>query len=188
VKHDAGRALRGLQKLAARRDAPRYLKGKIRAWSVALEELEETWRGPGADVDPNLSLSRRLARRRDRVEGFPHSHEQLIFDLAASSELYRLLERQSEPGPKLAEAYFLLGAIETRSADSYWIPQAEFHLETAVRLAPDGPFAEPAYELLEEYTVASYGGTIEEWVPGDVRRRLAELQKLLERAPESSRP
>ena len=79
-------------------------------------------------------------------------------------------------------------AIETRRAGTYWVPQAEFHLETAVRLAPDGPFALPAYELLEEYSVANYGGTTEEWVPGEVRRRLTELQKLLEPVAESSRP
>jgi hypothetical protein len=104
----------------------------------------------------------------------------LIYDLAASSELYRLLDRQPEPGPDLAEAYFLLGAIEMRIADSSWVPRAEFQLETAVRLAPGGPFAEPAYELLEEYAVSNYGGTEQEWVPEDVRKRLSELQELLQ--------
>ena len=38
VKRDAGRALLGLEILAARRDLPRYLRGRVRAWSSALEE------------------------------------------------------------------------------------------------------------------------------------------------------
>ena len=49
-----------------------------------------------------------------------------------------------------------------------------------MRLQPAGRFAEPAYELLEEYTVANYGGTTQEWVPEEVKHRLEELQKLLE--------
>ena len=41
--------------------------------------------------------------------------------------------------------------------------------------------------VLEEYAVANYGGTTHEWVPEEARRRLTELQKLLESGGESAR-
>ena len=53
----------------------------------------------------------------------------------------------------VAEAYYLLGVIEARSVDSWWVPQTELHLEAAIRTDPHGPYAEKAYAMLEEYVV-----------------------------------
>ena len=70
VKQDAGRALRGLAKLKARKDLPRYLHGRIRAWSAALQELKEPGALAFAPDDPaSLARARLLVGRANLAGG-----------------------------------------------------------------------------------------------------------------------
>jgi hypothetical protein len=53
----------------------------------------------------------------------------------------------------------MLGVIELRTMNPRpAVPQMEFLFEAAIRNAPHGPFAKPAYALLEEYSYFSYRG------------------------------
>ena len=111
--------------------------------------------------------------------------QRIVYDLVASSMLHRIVDAAPVGDPRLAEAYYRLGVIEARSVDSYWVPQTEFHLEAAIRAAPDGPFAERAYALLEEYVLLGHGGP--EGLPDEVTANLAALRVLLD-APPSAGP
>jgi hypothetical protein len=59
------------------------------------------------------------------------------------------------------------------------VPQAEFHLEAAIRLDPTGPTARPAYALLEQSLSIGYGGTSAEILPVDLWTKLNELRALV---------
>jgi hypothetical protein len=178
VQNDPDRVLGTLAEFARRPDMPIYLGRHLTSWQRALGAV-------GGDLGQSPSLGR--ARKLVKGEGLALSpalgREQMIYDLVASSLLLRLIDRRDASEAELAEAYYLLGVVEARSVDSYWLPQAEFHLEAAIRLAPRADFAENAYALLEEYILIGYGGLTGADLPLDIWTKLQSLRKLVERAP-----
>jgi hypothetical protein len=173
VKLDLERPQGSLERLMQRKDLARYLRHHVTSWLKALREL-----APEAASKPTLARARALVDRALAASDFPGGRQRIVYDLLASSMLHRSVDAAPAGDPQLAEAYYLLGVIEARTVDSYWVPQTEFHLEAAVREAPRGPFAEQAYALLEEYIVLGHGGP--EGLPDEVTANLAELRALLD--------
>jgi hypothetical protein len=174
VEGDLARSRRALEGLRARPDTPTYLGRHLTIWIEGLGELSRT-----ARAEPTLANARRLVERANALSLFPAGRERLVYDLVASSLLHRYVAAAPEGDPGLAEAYYLLGVIEARTVDSYWVPQTELHLEAAIRADPRGAFAEPAYAALEEYVLVGYGGLDPEAIPAPVRAHLAELRALI---------
>ncbi|MFI5316029.1 MAG: hypothetical protein ACHQ6T_10015 [Myxococcota bacterium] len=177
VQRDFARPRAALAKLAARPDAPRYLALDLRAWQAQLDELAAAPKGA-----PTLTRAAELVARGAALSAFPADRVSLVYDLAASSELMRLVALRQAEREELAEAYFRLGAIAARVERGAWVSEIDQDLETSIRLAPGGPYAETAYATLEEYTVEAYGGTEGADVPNDVQARLNELRALLDGA------
>jgi hypothetical protein len=75
-----------------------------------------------------------------------------------------------------------MGVIEADIGRSFWASQTEHYLETAIRIGPGEPYAEPAFELLEAFVVTGYTGSSGEHVPPDVREQLARSRALIDRA------
>lgn len=179
VQRDFARARGALEKLASRPDLPRYLAMDVRAWIAQLDELA----GAG-DSEPTLASARIRLDRGRALSEFPADRVALVYDLSASSDLHRLVARHPSSKAELAEAYYLLGAIDARLEQGSWVSETEQHLESAIRTDPGGPFADRAYAVLEQYTVLAYGGASGATVPADVESRLQELRELVD----SSRP
>lgn len=174
VQRDLPRARATLTRLSARTDLPLYLSRDLRAWLGQLTELA----AEGAEA-PALARARQLSERGRRALRFPGDRQGLIFDLAASSELVRLLEAPPQPEPMLAEAYFMLGEITARVDRLAGVSETAQDLESSIRLDPTGPFAETAYAVLEEYTLRSHGDLARVELPRDVASRLRELRELM---------
>lgn len=175
VKGDLVRPRTALTALARRPDTPRYLRGHIDSWLAAMDEIQRMPR-----VGSGLDRARGLIVEAQRRSSFPADRSVLIQDLVASSELHRYVGTRSEPSPDLAEAYYLLGVTDARIHRSWWISEADFYLETAIRMDPRGPFAADAYDQLEEQTLSGYGGSSGIHVPADELERLEELRKLVD--------
>ena len=178
VKGDYGRARRALEVVRARKDVPDYLKPQLDAWVRDLAGFEHAppdWK--------DLGTARKLADRKPSGDVEGDALSATITDLVASSLLLRFIDHLGgAPGhdAQLAEAYYLLGKVEARSADSFWVPQAPFHLEIAIRLDPKGPHAEEALRLYEEQMAFGYGGIESDVLPVDLWTNLDELRKLVE--------
>ncbi len=174
VKGDFERPVPTLQRFAARPDLWRRLRLDAQLWLRSLRELREF-----ADKEPRLAEARQLLEAARMLIGFPADRAALVHYVVASSVLHRFLETDSPP-TELAEAYYWLGLTESRIGDSYWVSQAEVFLETAVRTAPSGPFAERAYALLEEEVILDYSGSDGAHLPETTRKWLAELRELVD--------
>jgi hypothetical protein len=176
VQNDPERALRTFSALAQRKDLPPALRENVAAWIASLRAL----RGrsfPGAP----LAEARALVAEAQDVSRHPDDRSALVLYLAASGILHRF--SAGEPSrAELAEACYLLGVIESRVGRSFWLSQTEFFLEQAIRLAPQKPFANDAYELLEEFLISGYGGMQASELPPEPRARLDELRGLIRRA------
>jgi tetratricopeptide (TPR) repeat protein len=178
VTGDPQRALATLRRLAQRPDTSDWVARDLAAWIDTLEELEK--RGLESGDGSGLKIARSLLEEGDRVRERPADKTGLVYDLVASSLLYRYTESRPWGGPDVAEAYYLLGVAESRIDRSYWISQAEFYLETAIRMAPSAPFARAAYAYLKQMTLEGYTGSSGVHLPDDVRENLEALERLID--------
>jgi hypothetical protein len=175
VRRDPDRAIRTLRLFLARPDVPSYVQRDVRSWIRALEAMKaELLR------EPAIENARALVRGQVGPKPGLMGKEQVVYDLVASSILLRLIDRAGGANSGSAEAFYLLGLVGARSVDSFWAPQAEFHLEASIRLDPTAPFAEDAYAALEECIAIGYGGASGGELPVDIMVKLSELRTLIE--------
>jgi hypothetical protein len=177
VVQDPARPVPVLQRLRRREDLWSALRSDVEAWARYLPELAARPPGP----DPVDQAQKLIAEGRQLIL-FPSDRRALVHYVFASKLLHNHVATQREPGPELARAYYLLGVAESRIGPNFWISQAEFYLETAVRMAPGSDVARDAYALLEEETFAGYTGSGGLQLPDEVERHLRELRQLLEAA------
>jgi len=175
VKGDYARPVPVLERFAKRPDLWRSLRLDVEEWVRALKEL-----APLAEAPPELATARELVEEAQRLVPYPADRRGLVQNIVASSVLHRYLDAKPPAKRDEAEAYYLLGVAEAQIGEPYWVPQADFYLETAIRLAPREPFAEPAYALLEEQTLLIYTGSSGVHAPESVTKHLQELRALVD--------
>jgi hypothetical protein len=175
VRQDPARAARTLARFGARKDLSPALRGEVTHWRAALQQLAAR----GAVAAPlqvaRAEVAQAEAGRPEHVE-----RESLVEYLDASALLHRSVAADGASTAQQADAYLLLGTIETRIGRSFWLSQAEAYLETAIRLAPGKPVARDAYALLEDYLTAGYSGSGGTNLPPDVQQKLQLLRGISE--------
>lgn len=175
VKNDLKRPVPILEHLAARPDLWSYLRKDLDRWLQTLELF-----APKAKAAPTLASARSLVNQAHEIMGFPTDRQALVHYLLASSQLHRYLEvHAGETSREVAEAYYLLGLIDSRTNFNYFVSESDFYLETAIRLAPDSAVGQEAYALLEEETVLGWSGSSGSHMPEDVAANLATLRALV---------
>jgi len=175
VQGDPDHAIASLERLAARKDLPSRLQPNIAAWIEALRSLEAV---PESNA---IEQARQLIKPTLESPRGSNSAE-LVRLIAASGLLHRYVASTLDLPQRVGEAYYLLGVIESRVGRSFWASQTEFFLETAIRMGPKQPYADPAFALLEEFLISGYTGSAGTQVPPDVVERLRELDELMKRA------
>jgi hypothetical protein len=181
VKDDYERPLPTLRNLSEHSHIWEQLRRDLLGWIEVLPVLRERTRG-AADVDVARALVNE-GRERNRLGD---EQSGLVHFISASAILERLLaehpraEAGSEGAAKLGEAYYLLGLVEARIGRNYWVSEAPFLLERAIRMAPREPFALEAYRRLANEVLMQYEGADEEDIDPEEQRRLGELRILVE--------
>jgi tetratricopeptide (TPR) repeat protein len=175
VQGNPDHAISSLKRLAARSDLPDRLQPRVKTWIEALQSLE-------AVPESNAIEQARKLVKPVLEDSWKSGSTELVRLIAASGLLQRYVASTVDLPKRVGEAYYLLGVIESRVGRSFWASQAEFFLETAIRLGPGQPYAEAAFELLEEFLVSGYSGSSGTHVPADVVERLQELDELMKRA------
>jgi hypothetical protein len=173
VQNSFPRALTTLAQFLARPDVPAALRDQLQSWVNALAELQ--LHGP---IDEALSRARTLLETGQRRNRFPADHQGFVHFVVASSLLHRWLATPPTDTSALAEAYYLLGIVETYISRTSWLSEAPFFLETAIRLAPTSPIATMAYDVLNMYILTAYTGSQGTRVPPDVQEYLDDLRQL----------
>ena len=177
VKGDPKRPVPVLEKFAARPDVWTQLRLDVAQWVKDLQAL-----GPKQLDSDDVSAARALIERGRAENEYAADRRGLIEYLAASRILNRVVAVRRDASPDVADAYYLLGAVETRIGQSFWESPADFYLEMAIRMAPGSDAGRRAYALLEEETVLGFTGSGGEHLPDEERARLEELHKLVEGA------
>ncbi len=174
VKEADARARRTIEMLAEREDLPRWRRRSLLEGADALRELRASAPAPG-----DLAAARRLVNRGVSREA-SSSVAALVDHAAASRLLYEFLDTAPDDLDAAAEAYYLLGVAQHELDPDTWLPQAELHLEKAVRTAPDSDHATRAYELLEQQTQARLAGANGK-LPVEAQQHLDMLRGMLRR-------
>jgi tetratricopeptide (TPR) repeat protein len=182
VKGDLARPLPILHRLSAREDLSESMRTDLTSWIDSLEKYAMRDRLP-----PTLAAARTVLADLGAQSRAPHDRRALVQDLIAASLLHRYLEAQPDDAHRhLAEAYFLLGSIESRLNANYRFFEAEFYLETAIRMAPQDPVAQRAFKLLEQETILGWVGSGGSNMPEPVRQNIEHLRALV--YPDSTSP
>lgn len=175
VKGDAALPIPTLEKFAKRKDLWVQLRSDVAQWIQDLREL-----GPLLGQPADLAAARRLVQEARTREPLAPDERSLVRYIVASSLLHRGLEAGGGTPKEQSEAWYLLGVCELQSGDTFWLSQAQFYLETAIRRAPGTPPARRAYELLEAETIESYTGAAGTVLPPALAAQLAELHAIAE--------
>jgi hypothetical protein len=175
VKGDFERPIGVLERFAQRPDLWVQLRADVQQWIADLRALR-----PLAEAPPSLDAARRLVREARGAQPLAPDQRSLVRYVTASSLLHRWLEAGEHAPAEESEAWALLGICELQTGDTFWLSQAEFYLETAIRRAPGSESARRAYELLEAETIESYTGAAGVELPATVSERLTELHPLAE--------
>jgi hypothetical protein len=175
VRGDYERPVPVLEAFAKRADLWVQLRGDVQQWIRDLRELRGLREQP-----PSLASARRLVEEARTRHPLGPDQRNLVRYIVASSQLHRWLESGDHPAKEQSEAWQLLGVCELQTGDTFWLSQAEFYLETAIRSAPGSESARRAYELLEAEMIGSFTGAAGVDLPPSIATRLTELRKLAE--------
>lgn len=181
VQGNPDHAISSLERLAARKDLPSRLQPKLKIWIAALRALEDV---PESNA---IEQARELAGAA-LEDSWESDSSDLVRLIAASGLLHRYVASTMDLPKRVGEAYYLLGVVESRVGRSFWASQAEFFLETAIRMGPKERYAEAAFKLLEEFLVSGYTGSAGTNIPPDVVGRLRELDELIKHARTEAGP
>jgi hypothetical protein len=133
---------------------------------------------PGAQDAQMRFLARSLATDSGNLRRFDDALDTLEDLLASRDDPAMLL------GPLtdylVVSIHYLLDVTEARIVRNYWVTAAPFMLETAIRLAPEEPFADEALALLELEMLKSYEGSDFEKLPPEDAQLLQELKRLVQ--------
>lgn len=137
-----------LQQFQARPDAPYYLQQRVAHWRERLAVLQ-----PQLVAAPDLKTARELFDGATASLRGGRDRMAAVDDLVITSILRRFIALQKKAsGPAVAEAYYLLGVISLRTLEPrYSVPELEVLFASAIKANPGGPFAKPAYLILEEF-------------------------------------
>jgi hypothetical protein len=181
VRNDLERPRATLQKFAARPDLWANLRRDVEDWVAALDRHANR-----SQTEPSLDSARALLDEAQLVRRFPTDRRGLVQQFLASSELHRYLESHAgETNRNVAEAYYLLGLIESRTNFNFLVSESDFYLETAIRMAPSDPIGRAAFDLFEEEAVLGWTGSSGSRMPEDVRQNLETLRALIGPPPAS---
>jgi len=174
VKGDMERPVETLESVEARSAARSPWRRDVEIWQESLGHFRNT----PFIVDP-LSSAREIIAAAGGAD-FPSQRSALVDYIAASSLLHRYLASNPADPMGVSEAHYLLGLAEYRIYRDDWLPQAELFLEVAIVLAPDAPWAKPAYTLLVEKIHRTYLQSPGGQLPPEVDERLRELKEAID--------
>ena len=174
VKGDMERPIPMLESVEER-SAPRSnWRRDVEIWLASLQHFRDM-----PFIGDPLRSARDMIDAAGRAD-FPSQRSALVEYIAASSLLHRYLVSRPSDVMDISEAHYLLGLAEYRIHRDDWLPQAELYLELAIVLAPDAPWARPAYALLVEKIHRTYLQSSGGRLPPEVEERLRELQQAVD--------
>lgn len=177
VSRDYERPRATLWRFMQRDDLSLYLADRVGDWIAALEEFSQN------PTPVALQTATDLLREANNRNEYVRDRRGLIHAMVASGILHQFVQTAPDDQLALAEAYYRLGIAEAAISRTVWVPETEYFLETAIRVAPQSSHARNAYIFLEQYVLASYTGSAGTKLPDDVWDRLMQLRTLVEQRP-----
>ena len=174
VKGDMERPIPVLESVEERSAPQSAWRGDVETWLASLQHFRDM-----PFIGDPLQSARDVIDASASAD-FPNQRSALVDYIAASSLLHRYLASKPSDAMEVSEAHYLLGLAEYRIYRDDWLPQAELYLEVAIVLAPDAPWAMPAYSLLVEKIQRTYLQSPGGRLPPEVEDRLRELKQAIE--------
>ncbi len=131
VYNDVMRALLTLETFRQRPDVPSYLTEHLGSW-VRRPQGDQRRCG----TKRHSAICPYAHSRGAAAQSLPGTRLGLVHFVVASGLLHRYVDISTVTGNSSGRADYLLGVTESHISRTLWMPETEFFLETAIRLAP----------------------------------------------------
>jgi hypothetical protein len=175
VKRDISRPRRTFAAFLKRHDVPAYLLALVKTWSEDLVEIDTKQMLSKTDMETAKKAIQFAKARMD----YPADRSGLVYYTLASAMLQGVVKDPGQKDIEKAEAYYYLGITELLLTNSLWASGSQPYFESAIRIAPNAPFAQDAYAIVEEQVYLAFTGSSGVHVPEDLKKWLADLRKLV---------
>jgi hypothetical protein len=174
VKSDPERVQKLLKKLEKKRSADKRLLGHIRSWNSSIGKIISN------KSLSNLSLenSRKLIEMASKAQSHYYDSRSIVYLITASTVLNSRLLKETKQNT-ISEIYMLLGEIEDRMPQEFWVSETEHFLEKSIRTSPKSIFAKRSLGILEDRFVFEFTGSSGTNIPNDVELTLKDLRALV---------
>lgn len=174
VLQDPDHLIKFIEKLLAKKDHSYFLQETLKQWSSDLEDIKIN----KILSSPSVAAAQNQIRLAKAVTKYGTDQTGIIRLITSSSILHQLLRNPKRGDASKAEILYLLGYVENLLYHSFWLTEARYFLEAAIRKLPHSPLAARAYQLLEEQTILGYSGSSGTHIPEDMQVWLDQLKKL----------
>lgn len=174
VSRDIPRIKKVLTKISNKKSVKFEEKEALKNWSKELDLIKNK---KLLEIS-NLTNARALFSLATNESEKDLEETKLIFAVAASSAIHRLINQNKSNALQASELYYCLGRIEETLSKSFWISEIENYLEQSIRKAPKSSWAKKSYNLLEEQYTIAYSGSQGTAIPEDIKSLLVTLKKL----------
>ncbi len=181
VHTDPMRPHRSLQAISKRAGVSTDLAAHLSSWLADLERIQTQ------QERPNLADIRSQVQAAEAAATITPERSLLVDYLGSAALAHRLVRDSTRTPLEHAEAYYLLGLVESRVGRVFWPVPEEYYLEVAVRMAPGTDIARKAFALYEELVTLGYSGSGGTRMPPDLVVRLQDLREL-STAPPTAAP
>jgi mono/diheme cytochrome c family protein len=169
-------ALAVVERVVAHPAAPLFLKQNALAWRENITRWKEEGATPGDD-EAQFQKANRLLEEALLGSRYRSARGNAVLYLRASRLLHDLLGKNPD-GPKAQDQLLLLGVAYEGLAELELYALHPMMFEACIRKKPHAPTALMCFERYEAAMYQQFTGSGGYNLPGDVRARLAELQKL----------
>ncbi len=178
VLKNADAALRIVDRILVKVDAPLFLKEQAQAWKTALEK----WKTEAIRETPTESglyaEAVRLVSEAVQSQKYPADRSADVSYLRASAALHELLTKYPA-GSRVNESLFLTGVAYQALQDLQLWELHDLYFESCARRAGKSDLGLRCYQRMEESLYAAYSGSGGVHLPTDVLKRLSDLRNLV---------
>lgn len=177
VKKDPSQAIEIVQAVLDSPQAPLFMRENARSWKKSIVEWQtEPPHRANTEAGLRTEAMQLMARARE-IQKYPMDRTADIVYLRASAAAHDLLQA-SGGGMYLGDALFLAGLSYEVLSPIQMEDLHDVYYEACIRQVPHTEMAELCYRRYEESMFSGYTGSLGTEIPGDIRKKSRELQRL----------
>ena len=187
VKKDPDQAQSLVERVIGAKKAPFFLRQDALKWKESIAAWrEEIPRRALTEEGLYVEAMQLIAQARE-LQKYPMDHAADVLYLRATAVLHELMQKAPQ-GRHVQDALFMAGVCYDVLRPLNLDDLHEIYYEACIKKVPHSPTAEVCYRRYEQSTYEGYTGSSGTHIPGEVREKLDQLEKLAQKSELKAAP